>query len=129
MPKAKKQKKSALRYGIGELYGQDFASLPPDRIRALAKAAFKTQPCPFRGGGFMCNKKGGVCSLRQFSKEDGVVVPVKASSPVATCPNRFYDSGSVLAWAGKTLLDTKSPTVSQWEKKMAVTAILPTMAA
>ena len=111
MSEPKKEKKPTLRYGTGELYGYDFAKLPPDRVRALANAAFKSEPCPFRGGGFMCNKKGGVCSLRQFSKRDEVVVPVEGASPVATCPNRFYDSERALAWVGETLLDTKTPIV------------------
>lgn len=111
MPKSKKAKKPTLRYGIGELYGHDFARLPPDRVRALANATFKSQQCPFRGGGFLCNKKGGVCSLRQFTKRDEVVVPVAGASPVATCPNRFYDSQRALTWAGEILLGTKSPIV------------------
>jgi hypothetical protein len=114
MSKAKKgtkEKKPSIRYGAGELYGLDFANLPADRIRALANAPFKSQLCPFRGGGFKCNKKGGVCSLRQFSKTGGSVAPVAAVSVVATCPCRFYDSGTVLAWAGRTLLDAKSPII------------------
>lgn len=111
MLKPKKEKKPTLRYGAGELYGHDYTKLPPDRVRALANAAFKSEPCPFRGDGFMCNKKGGVCSLRQFSKRDEVVVPVDGTSPVATCPNRFYDSERALSWAGETLLDTKSPII------------------
>ena len=114
MSKAKKgtkEKKPSIRYGIGEIYGFDFANLPADRIRTLANASFKSQPCPFRGGGFMCNKKGGVCSLRQFSKTGGSVAPVDAVSIVATCPCRFYDSGTALSWAGRTLLDAKSPII------------------
>ncbi len=111
MAKARKQKNPTLRYGVGELYGHDFVNLPPNRVRALANAAFKSQPCPFRGGEFMCNKKGGVCSLRQFSKRHDDVVQVHETSPVATCPNRFYDSGSALSWAGEVLIDTKSPIV------------------
>lgn len=109
--KKTKLKKPVLRYGAGELYGHDFASLPADRIRALANAPFKSQPCPFRGGGFMCNKKGGVCSLRQFAQTDGNVVPVEAASPIATCPCRFYDSRTALSWAGRTLLDSEAPIV------------------
>lgn len=111
MPKTKKEKKPTLRYGTGELYGHDFATLSASRIRTLANATFKSQPCPFRGGGFMCNKRGGVCSLRQFSKTGGDVALLDATSPVATCPNRFYDSGNALSWAGDTLLDTKSPII------------------
>jgi len=111
MAKAKKEKKPTLRYGTAELYGHDFANLPAGRIRTLGNASFKSQLCPFRGGGFTCNKKGGVCSLRQFSKTDGNVVPVDGTSPVATCPNRFYDSGTALSWAGRVLLDAKSPII------------------
>lgn len=109
--KQTKQKKPSIRYGTGELYGLDFASLPADRIRALANAPFKSQPCPFRGGGFMCNKKGGVCSLRQFTKTGDIVAPVQDTSLVATCPSRFYDSGTSLSWAGRTLLGANAPIV------------------
>lgn len=111
MPKTKMPKKPTTRYGVGELYGHDFTGLSPDRVRELANATFKSQPCPFRSGGFMCNKKGGVCSLRQYTKGDGGVAPVAGSTPVATCPNRFYDSGAALSWAGETLLNTKSPII------------------
>jgi hypothetical protein len=111
MPKAKNEKKPIFHYGAGELFGHDFANLSADRIRALANASFKSQPCPFRGGKFMCNKQGGVCSLRHFSKTDGNVAPVDRASPVATCPNRFYDSGTALSWAGRILLDTQSPII------------------
>lgn len=111
MPKGKKEKNPGLRYGAGELYGYDFANLPASHVRTLANATFKSQPCPFRGGGFMCNKRGGVCSLRQFSRTGGNVAPVDAASLVTTCPNRFYDSGTAFSWAGETLLDTKSPII------------------
>jgi len=100
-----------MRYGSGELYGHDFTSLSADRVRVLANATFKSQPCPFRGGGFMCNKKGGVCSLRQYTTQNGDVVPVSGSTPVATCPNRFYDSARALSWADETLLGTDSPII------------------
>ncbi len=93
------------------MYGHDFAALPADRIRALANATYKSQPCPFRGGDFMCNKQGGVCSIRQYSKDGERVAPVEKASPVATCPNRFYDSGAALSWAGEVLLDSKSPII------------------
>lgn len=108
--KTKPKKKPVLRYGTGELYGFDFATLSPDRIRTLANASFKSQPCPFRGC-VPCNKTGGVCSLRQFSKTGSDVVAVQDSSPVATCPSRFYDAGVVLSWAARTLLDTDAPIV------------------
>ena len=107
----KENKKSTVRYGIGELYGNDFASLSATRIRELANASSKSQPCPFRGGNSLCNKKGGVCSLRQISKSGTIITPVEDSSLVATCPARFYDGGVVLSWVGKELLETDKPIV------------------
>lgn len=104
-----KNNKVTIRYGIGELYGRDFSKLPADQIRKLSKSAFKSQPCPFRGG--VCNKKGGVCSLRQYSKTGDVVIPLEDDSLTATCPSRFYDSGTVLRWVGETLIEDKSPVV------------------
>ena len=107
----KPKKKPVIRYGTGELYGFDFAALPAERIRSLANAAFKSQPCPFRGGGSLCNKPGGVCSLRQFSKTGPDVGPIEDTSLVATCPTRFYDAGVALSWAARTLLDTDAPII------------------
>lgn len=101
-----------IRYGTGELYGFDLTMLTPARIRTLANAPFKSQPCPFRGNRLPCNKNGGVCTLRQFSKvAAGDVEPVQGASLVATCPNRFYDNDTVLAWVGKVLLGTDKPIV------------------
>lgn len=109
--KKTKAKKPVLRYGTGELYGFDFAALSADRIRILANASFKSQPCPFRGGGSVCNKIGGVCTLRQFAKTGSDVAAVQDASLVATCPSRFYDAGAALAWVGRTLLDANAPLV------------------
>lgn len=104
-------KKQIIRYGTGELYGFDFAGLSAARIRRLAGATFKSQPCPFRKNKIPCNKSGGVCSIRQFEKTDGNVSPLEESLLVATCPTRFYDDNVALSWAGKTLLDTDSPLI------------------
>ncbi len=105
------KKKTVIRYGTGELYGFDFAALSPERIRKLSNASFKSQPCPFRGGGSLCNKIGGVCTLRRFSKTDSDVSAIQDSSLVATCPSRFYDAGVALSWAGRILLETDTPLV------------------
>jgi hypothetical protein len=104
-------RKRTIRYGTGELYGLDFAGLSAARIRKLAGAAFKSQPCPFRNNSLPCNKSGGVCSLRQFVKENAEVTPSEGASLVATCPVRFYDDNAALSWVGKTLLDTDTPLV------------------
>jgi len=59
-------------------------------------------PCPFQLG-LACNKKGGVCSLRQYKQiGDG---PVSGVGPViTTCPQRFLESNTIFRWVGETLL-------------------------
>lgn len=108
---SKSKNKVPARYGIAELYGHDFARLQPKTIRELANAPSKSQLCPFRGHGFPCNKKGGVCSLRLYTFSNNTVIPVEDESPVTTCPNRFYDSAKVMTWVGETLINTKSPII------------------
>ncbi len=103
------------RYGTGELYGFDFSALPPERIRELASAPYKSQPCPFKPAqpgkpAPRCNKKGGVCSLRQFV-QDGQGRVEGRGEPVTTCPNRFLEGTLVAQWVGETLLGTSRPVV------------------
>ena len=103
------------RYGTGELYGFDFSALPTERIRGLSLASHRNVVCPFKRvqpgkPPPKCNKKGGVCSLRQFVKdEQGKVTP--KGEPVTTCPNRFLEGNSVAEWVGETLLGTSKPLV------------------
>jgi hypothetical protein len=103
------------RYGTGELYGYDFSGLTPERIRELSAAGFKSLECPFRpaekGKALpRCNKKGGVCSLRQLVK-DGKGAVTASGEPVTTCPNRFLENNLVMSWVGETLLGTATPAV------------------
>ena len=103
------------RYGTGELYGYDFSTLTPERIRDLSQASRKDVPCPFRpteSGKLQpkCNKKGGVCSLRQFGLTDADEAKA-TEDPVTTCPNRFLEGNLVMKWVGETLLGTENPDV------------------
>jgi hypothetical protein len=104
-----------IRYGIGELYGLDFTALSPDRIRELSTIPNKAMECPFkphhpRKGAPKCNKKGGVCSIRQLSRDGDGPVTGKGE-PVTTCPNRFLERNMVSQWVGETLLGMSTPTV------------------
>lgn len=104
-----------LRYGTGELYGLDFSALPPERIRELSLASHRDIECPFRTPEPgkpkpMCNKKGGVCSLRQFMQDDEGRVEARGE-PVTTCPNRFLESNLAVRWVGESLLGTPDPAV------------------
>jgi hypothetical protein len=104
-----------IRYGTGELYGFDFTSLSPERIRELSTTSHKTMVCPFKRaqpGKIVpkCNKKGGVCSLRQLSQDEQRQVTGKGN-PVTTCPNRFLEGNLVSQWVGEILLGTSKPVV------------------
>jgi hypothetical protein len=103
------------RYGIGELYGLDFSTLTAGRIRELSSAPYRSLDCPFKPvqtgkPAPRCNKKGGVCSLRLFAKDEQGRV-VGKGEPVTTCPKRFLEGNMVAEWVGETLLGTSKPVV------------------
>ncbi len=103
------------RFGTAELYGFDLAALPPARVRELSSAKNKDVSCPFKPQEAgepqpKCSKKGGVCSLRQYTQEDtGTVTGI--GGPVTTCPQRFLERNLIFEWVGETLLGTKTPAV------------------
>ena len=103
------------RYGTGELYGFDFSTLPAERVRELSSAQYKSLTCPFKPvqpgkPAPKCNKKGGVCSLRQFVQDVEGQVEGR-SDPVVTCPSRFLEGNLIAQWVGETLLGTSRPVV------------------
>jgi hypothetical protein len=103
------------RYGTGELYGFDFSTLPPERVRELSSAPYKSLVCPFKPvqpakPASKCNKKGGVCSPRQFVQNPPGRVEGKGE-PVTTCPNRFLEGNLIAQWVEETLLGTSKPVV------------------
>lgn len=109
-----KKPKARNRYSIGEWYGAGFESLTPAERFGRAKIECEANaiigaPCPFQKDA-KCNKKGGVCSLRQYRQiGDG---PVSGVGPViTTCPQRFLESDTIFRWVGETLLQTKEPVV------------------
>lgn len=103
------------RYGAAELYGFDLAAMAPNRIRQFSSANHKTMACPFRiseakKGRPNCIKKGGVCSIRQYSRDsNGTARP--SGEPVATCPKHFLEDNLIFEWVGSTLLGTMEPAV------------------
>ncbi|MCY4288545.1 MAG: NotI family restriction endonuclease [Aestuariivita sp.] len=75
------------RYGIAEWFGRPFERLSVKDRQKLARCALAHEPapsCPFQRGRPPCNKRGGVCSIKQGTKP-----------PVITCPKRF-DEGNLL---------------------------------
>jgi hypothetical protein len=106
--------KTRHRYSIGEWYGNGFESLTPAERLKRAKVECEANAiigaaCPFQKD-TKCNKKGGVCSLRQYQQVGGG--PVTGTGPlITTCPQRFLESDTIFGWVGETLLQTKEPVV------------------
>lgn len=108
------------RYGIGEWYGKSFADMTPEKRKARAisvnsKVRGVSAPkCPFRSN-FKCNKKGGVCSLRLYERDDQkrVVAPPDDDSGLlrTVCPNRFHEDGRIFEWVGETVMSATNPSV------------------
>jgi len=98
------------RYGIGELFGQNIEGLSFNDIQQLGHAAIarKTQPCRFRGS--VCNKAGGVCTLRLYEKNGDIATPC-SDDLVTLCPCRFLEDGTVFSWVAQELLAATSPVV------------------
>jgi hypothetical protein len=113
MPKPKKPKIRS-RYSIGEWYGAGFESLSTAERSQRAKVECETNAilgvaCPFQSN-VNCNKKGGVCSLREYRQIEAG--PVCGNGPIiTTCPQRFLEADSIFHWVGETLLQTKDPIV------------------
>ena len=103
------------RYGTAELFGYNFSGLTPQKIREYSAAHYKEIACPFKSivpgnPTPTCSKKGGVCSLRQYSRDaDGTVAPI--GPPVTTCPQRFLEQNLVFEWVGEILLRNPLPLV------------------
>jgi hypothetical protein len=114
MAKAKKPKKPKIRtrYSIGEWYGKPFERMTPTERFENAKTELATdgitgKPCPFRPPS-LCNKKGGVCSLRLYTQTDSG--PVTGAGPIiTTCPSRFEEQKLIYRWVGEVLLETTEP--------------------
>lgn len=102
------------RYSIGEWYGAGFESLTATERHRRAKIeceenAIIGAACPFQRDA-KCNKKGGVCALRQYQQVgNGAVSGV--GPVITTCPQRFLESDAIFHWVGETLLQTKEPVI------------------
>ena len=108
-------------YGIAELYGERFVAIPNERrIELLDVSPVPECPhlasfpelAPVRQGNpsTKCGKKGGVCSIRNFTGAD----KEQAFGPIiATCPIRFYEDGLVFKTIGKTLLGNQDSIIAK----------------
>lgn len=124
-PKEKPLKDISPRFGIGEWFGSNLTAMTGAERRQLATEVLKPkkdrarQPCPFqdRRPDAVCNKDGGVCSLRLFSHAKhpatgcavGVPIVGKQGELRATCPYRFHEGLEVFKWVGETILGDPNP--------------------
>ncbi len=72
------------------------------------------QPCLPRiaeGTHAICQKQGGVCSLRSYrlSEDGAAAVPDRPGALATTCPERFKEGLTVFQWVGEVILGHKEP--------------------
>lgn len=123
MPRAPKP-----RYGIAEWFGNDITALTPEERQSygtLAAHQLKSGdlsnalPCPFLSTlipGAKCNKDSGVCTIRKFSKGDGLTGnPLPEDKIVTLCPFRFLqhvkEGTTLFSWIADVMLDITHPTI------------------
>jgi hypothetical protein len=108
------------RFGVGEWFGNVVAATPGRRKAELSEASTLSvrqaaMPCPFRQSaerGAICNKKGGICSLRSYRSEITADLETRifADGPFVTvCPSRFWHDNAIFRWIGETVIGTASP--------------------
>ncbi len=93
---------------------------PRDAVRLsdlhakLAKQQSEELPCPFRTDSPhpTCTKPGGVCSIRVYKDDNGIVAPIEGNRGRlrALCPWRFHQDGTAFDNIGERLLADSSPT-------------------
>lgn len=113
MAKGKKSTRSG-SYGIAEWYGHLYRGLSNAERAEFSNADHRVKPCRFMADtpqlapkkGAFCNKKNGVCSIRNFSDQADAIT----FGPItATCPTRFLEGGLIVREIGKLLLGTDKP--------------------
>ncbi len=117
MATQKKRSRSG-SYGIAEWYGRLYGSLTNEERFAYTSSNNKNIPCRFMRstpllapkGGTNCNKKSGVCSIRNFTDSPN---GVEFGPITATCPFRFLDDGLIVREIGKALLGTETPRIAK----------------
>ncbi len=105
-------------FGIAEWYGKRFINLATSQRKLFADAKNSAIICPFfeqmpslgpKSGKLHCNKKGGVCSLRNFHPPLSAGGDITFGPITATCPNRFLEDGTISRHIGTYVLGTPEP--------------------
>lgn len=87
------------------------------KLRSKLDALRDTElPCPFKANSFnpTCTKVGGVCSMRLYSNEDGIIRPVDGDKGALriTCPYRFHQDNSVFKAIGDKVMADPTPLIA-----------------
>src|SRR6185437_8502792 len=114
---AKKAKDPVGAYGIAEWYGRLYRTLDDHTRKELV--AFPSVECRFLADApdlaprskTLCNKKGGVCSIRNFVSAPDGDGGFRFGSITATCPNRFLEGQLIFATIAKVILETEKPLI------------------
>lgn len=97
----------------GKIKSRDLKRLTDLRVKLATQQAVEL-PCPFRTDSPhpTCTKPGGVCSIRIFKEEGGVVAPIDGNRGRlrALCPWRFHQDGTAFDKIGERLLADPTPT-------------------
>lgn len=105
----------AARYGVFEWFGRPVSTLNQETRKEFEKetrSSSKRLPCLPQGAtaeeGPRCSKQGGVCTIRQFRKnEDGTGTP---EGPIVTvCPHRFKEGALIFEWTGREIVGVGEP--------------------
>jgi len=98
---------------LGAMKSRDLDRLTDLRAKLTMQQA-EELPCPFRTDSPhpTCTKPGGVCSIRIFKEERGVVAPIDGNRGRlrALCPWRFHQEGTAFDKIGERLLSDPTPT-------------------
>ncbi len=112
------------RFGIGEWYGFLFTELSAEQRRTFAELQLSgtrhdIPRCPFLSTPereIVCNKKGGVCSLRLYELQANAATAHVASGELGrlrtVCPNRFEEDRLIYRWVSETLLGVQQARIA-----------------
>lgn len=118
----------APRYGIAEWYGRDITTLTHEERKLYSQLngygeensiPLTIPECPFLSTlilNYKCNKRGGVCSIRKFNTDDGILGYIVQDDKIVTvCPSRFLQTMtnqlSVFEWISEKILDVTHPLI------------------
>lgn len=120
MAKAKRTKAKKAFYGIAEWYGRLYHQLSDADRKEFADTKNTSMDCPYVGHGAgraskstKCSKKGGVCSIRNFTESKDQPNAIEFGPITTTCPNRFLEDGTIITEISRFVLGTNDPQVAK----------------